>query len=261
MSRIRDSAFWEPLLLRYARSPSIALCRVPELELFSKLQLHGAVLDHCCGDGYIAGRAFPGRVVEAGVDLNGKALAAARQRGNYLQLERADAGDALPFATASFGTVLNNSGIEHIPDLKRAVAEVARVLQPGGRFYFNVLNSRYFDWWPNGAKAALDYRQFQPFFHALDERAWTEVLLGAGFTEVSFREYFPRSTAQLLAEYDYKFSAFYLRRKFRLDVLAAALAPTGILRSCWRGTFGSLEWDASAGQGAGFLVSATRSAR
>jgi len=257
---IRDSVYWEPLLGHYARSPSIALCRVPELELFSTLELCGAVLDHCCGDGYIVAQAFPGRILEAGVDLNDRALAAAVRRGNYRRLERADAGSALPFATASFGTVLNNSGIEHIRDLHRAVAEVARVLQPGGRFYFNVLNSRYFDWWPNGSGAASVYRQFQPFFHALDESAWTAVLSGAGFKEVTFRNYFPRSTAQRLAEYDYKFSAFYLRRRLRLDVLTAAVAPAGILRQHWRRTFGALEWDAAPGRGAGFLVSATRSA-
>jgi SAM-dependent methyltransferase len=261
LRRIRDSAYWEPLLARYARSPSIALCRVPELELFSALELSGAVLDHCCGDGYIVAQAFPGRTLAAGVDLNEAALAAARQRGNYLRLERADAGSALPFASASFGTVLNNSGIEHIADLERAVAEVARVLEPGGRFHFNVLNSRYFDWWPNGAAAAADYRQFQPFHHALDERAWAEVLSGAGFSAVSFRDYFPRATAQRLAEYDYKFSAFYLRRRVRPDVLAATIVPVGLLRSRWRHTFGALQWEASAGEGAGFLVSATRSAR
>lgn len=261
MTRIRDSAYWEPLLGRYARSPSIALCRVPELELFSTVELSGAVLDHCCGDGYIVAQAFPDRTLDAGVDLNEAALAAARQRGNYLRLERADAGSALPFASASFGTVLNNSGIEHIADLERAVAEVARVLQPGGRFYFNVLNSRYFDWWPNGSAAAVDYRQFQPFHHALDERAWGEVLRNAGFGDVSYRDYFPRPTAQRLAEYDYKFSAFYLRRRMRPDVLATAIAPAGLLRSRWRRTFGALEWDAAPGKGAGFLVSATRSAR
>jgi SAM-dependent methyltransferase len=234
---------------------------VPELELFSKLELLGPVLDHCCGDGFIVAQAFPGRFLDAGVDLDGRALAAARRRGNYLRLEQADAGGALPFATASFVTVLNNSGIEHIRNLERAVAEVARVLQPGGRFYFNVLNSRYFDWWPNGSAAESAYRQFQPFFHALDENAWTGVLAQAGFTQVTFCDYLPRSTAQCLAEYDYKFSAFYIQHRVRLDVLAAVIAPAGVLRKHWRRVFDALEWHASPGEGAGFLVSATRSAR
>jgi SAM-dependent methyltransferase len=261
MSAVRDSAYWEPLLRRYARSPSIALCRVPELELLRSIELTGAVLDHCCGDGYIAALAFPGRIIDAGVDVSEKALAAARQRGNYARLECSDAGNTLPFAASSFGTVLNNSGIEHIPDLERAVAEVARVLRPGGRFHFNVLNRRYFEWWPRDAHSAREYREFQPFFHALSEAEWTDVLTRNGFEAVSFQDYFGRPAARLLADYDYRFSAFYLRRRIRPDVLLAAALPAGVARARWRAAFGSLEWRAAPRQGAGFLVSATRAAR
>jgi SAM-dependent methyltransferase len=39
---------------------------------------------------------------------------------------------ALPFAKASFGSVLAVHSIEHVPDPARAVAEAARVLEPGG---------------------------------------------------------------------------------------------------------------------------------
>jgi ubiquinone/menaquinone biosynthesis C-methylase UbiE len=38
----------------------------------------------------------------------------------------------LPFADSSFGTVLCTEVIEHIPDPSKALAEFARVLQPGG---------------------------------------------------------------------------------------------------------------------------------
>ena len=95
---------------------------------------------------------------------------------------------------------------------------------------------------------------------ALRRRAWTGVLAQAGFTQVTFCDYLPRSTAQCLAEYDYKFSAFYLRHRVRLDVLAAVIAPAGVLRKHWRRIFDALESHAMPGEGAGFLVSATRSA-
>jgi len=133
---------------------------VPELELFSRLELHGAVLDHCCGDGYIVEQAFPGRILDAGVDLSDKALDSARRRGNYTHLEQADAGSALPFASGSFGTVLNNSGIEHIADLARAVAEVARVLHPGGHFLYTDLRARHLiaDWESAIAEAPMGLR-------------------------------------------------------------------------------------------------------
>ena len=42
----------------------------------------------------------------------------------------------LPFADASFDAVVACLVFEHIRDVDEAIAEVARVLQPGGRFCF-----------------------------------------------------------------------------------------------------------------------------
>ncbi len=42
---------------------------------------------------------------------------------------------SLPFATASFDVVLANHMLYHVPDRPRALAEVHRVLAPGGTFY------------------------------------------------------------------------------------------------------------------------------
>ena len=260
MPIVRDSRFWETLLARYPRSPSIALCRVPEVEYLSALSLQEPVLDHCCGDGYIAELCFPDTRIEAGVDLNESALEVARQRGKYRRVLHADAGKKIPLETASIGTIFNNSGIEHIDNLDGAIAEIARVVRPGGQVHFNVLNSRYFDWWPHGAETALDYRRYQPFHHALDEHGWTLKLESHGFGGVRFRDYFPRAAAEILADYDYRYSAFYFRRRMSPAVALSVIAPAGVLRSRWRRLFGDLEWQADPGQGAGFLVSATRAA-
>jgi ubiquinone/menaquinone biosynthesis C-methylase UbiE len=48
-----------------------------------------------------------------------------------LRLERLDA-KALPFATASFGAVISNSIVHHIPEPAKVLAEMVRVLRPGG---------------------------------------------------------------------------------------------------------------------------------
>jgi SAM-dependent methyltransferase len=42
---------------------------------------------------------------------------------------------AIPFAAASFDFVVANHMLYHVPDRPRALAEVRRVLAPGGRFY------------------------------------------------------------------------------------------------------------------------------
>lgn len=47
-------------------------------------------------------------------------------------------GENLPFADASFDIVFSDNVIDHARDPRRIVAEVARVLKPGGLFYFTV---------------------------------------------------------------------------------------------------------------------------
>jgi ubiquinone/menaquinone biosynthesis C-methylase UbiE len=48
--------------------------------------------------------------------------------------EVADA-QAIPFDSAAFDMVIANHMLYHVPDLPRALAEIRRVLRPGGRFY------------------------------------------------------------------------------------------------------------------------------
>lgn len=86
------------------------------------------ILDAGCGTGLNLRHLPEGSV---GIDINPRNIALLRQRlPNHTVVE----GDveALPFADASFGTVLCTEVIEHIPDPSAALAEYRRVLQPGG---------------------------------------------------------------------------------------------------------------------------------
>jgi ubiquinone/menaquinone biosynthesis C-methylase UbiE len=51
-----------------------------------------------------------------------------------VRLERCDAKQ-LPFAAGSFAAVISNSIVHHIPEPERVLAEMARVLQPGGALF------------------------------------------------------------------------------------------------------------------------------
>jgi SAM-dependent methyltransferase len=57
---------------------------------------------------------------------------------------------ALPFPDAAFDVVMASEVLEHIPDDARAVAEIARVLRPGGRLAVTVPR-----WWPERVCWAL----------------------------------------------------------------------------------------------------------
>jgi ubiquinone/menaquinone biosynthesis C-methylase UbiE len=80
---------------------------------------------------------YPAGVRLTGIDVSRATLAVARRRADELgiaaELREGDA-QALPFADASYDTVVCTLALCTIPDDGRTVAEVARVLRPGGRF-------------------------------------------------------------------------------------------------------------------------------
>jgi ubiquinone/menaquinone biosynthesis C-methylase UbiE len=93
------------------------------------------VLDIGCGTGTLLrllSRQFPGAAL-AGVDAAAGMIRAARQARVPAALAQATAG-ALPFADASFGLVISTVSFHHWADQRAGLAEVGRVLVPGGFF-------------------------------------------------------------------------------------------------------------------------------
>jgi ubiquinone/menaquinone biosynthesis C-methylase UbiE len=79
---------------------------------------------------------YPDGVRLSGIDLSARMLGIARTRAAGLAREadlRAGDAQALPWPDASFDTVLCTLGLCAIPDERRAISEMVRVLRPGGR--------------------------------------------------------------------------------------------------------------------------------
>lgn len=94
-------------------------------------------LDLCCGHGNVAqGLVAAGARVTA-LDFSPAMLELARQRAPEARFVEGDAMD-LPFDNNAFDAVTMGFGILHIPDPTRALAEIGRVLRPGGRLAYTV---------------------------------------------------------------------------------------------------------------------------
>jgi demethylmenaquinone methyltransferase/2-methoxy-6-polyprenyl-1,4-benzoquinol methylase len=85
-----------------------------------------------------------------GVDYSLGMLQTANQRlmaaGLQATLQQQDA-QQLPFASASFDLVISGHLLEHLPDPQAGVAELVRVLRPGGVLVVVVTRAGLFDTW------------------------------------------------------------------------------------------------------------------
>jgi ubiquinone/menaquinone biosynthesis C-methylase UbiE len=98
-------------------------------------QASGDVLEVAVGTGLNLPH-YPVGVRLTGIDYSTAMLAHARTRAGELGLDvdlRTGDAQALEFADATFDTVVCTFGLCAIPDDVRAVAEMYRVLRPGGR--------------------------------------------------------------------------------------------------------------------------------
>ncbi len=107
------------------------------LEAWAALRPGERVLDVGCGTGAFEARAVASGASNemVGVDLSARMLARAREKlaGHpQVAFRRADA-HALPFDDGRFDVVVSASAFHYFADPARALAEIGRVLRPGGR--------------------------------------------------------------------------------------------------------------------------------
>ncbi len=129
---------WQRASAAYLRS----WARVTEQTIAPLLDAAGAgadsnLLDVCCGPGAIAGAALERGAAARGIDLSENFVAIARQRYPSARFDTGDAED-LPFPDRSFDSVVSGYGIIHVPRPAVALAEMMRVLRPGGRLAVSV---------------------------------------------------------------------------------------------------------------------------
>jgi len=107
---------------------------------FADLKPGETVLDLGSGagfDAFLAVREMGGTGQVYGVDMTPEMIARARQNAEVLGYDNVEFRlgeiEAMPIADASIDLVISNCVLNLVPNKRRAFAEIARVLKPGGR--------------------------------------------------------------------------------------------------------------------------------
>ncbi|MEO8701202.1 MAG: class I SAM-dependent methyltransferase [Kofleriaceae bacterium] len=216
----------EAFLRRFhARHPGITSRALARGGSYERLAAHvepgTRTLDLACGDGHLV-RLLRARGCDAvGVDI---AIEEARLAGGACARAQ-----QLPFAGAAFGAVVSHLAFMLFDDLDRVVAELARVLVPGGRFVAAL---------GGGPTADGDdaFHQFlalaQPHLHAHrfgDPRANTEAgwrTLFAGWSAIRFERVVLDLTGTFAEVWQFLGASYQLDPSIELRAQLAAITGT-----------------------------------
>jgi len=148
------------------------------------------VLDAACGTGRYAIRLAQAGARVCGVDASEAMLAVARRKRDELGLV-ADLGKgeltSLPFADESFDVAVCALTFCHLPDLRPATAELARVLRPGGRLVISDFHPfcLLIGWRTCLRRPEATY-MVENYLHLVQD--YVAALLDSGFTLTGVRE-------------------------------------------------------------------------
>ncbi|MDJ0761735.1 MAG: class I SAM-dependent methyltransferase [Myxococcota bacterium] len=121
-----------------------------EIGLLSTLAADREVLEVGAGTGLIMAGVSPVAQRIVGLDISAGMLRGAQTRG--LAVMQGSATD-LPFDANAFDLVYSLKVLAHVPDIHRALREMARVLRPGGYLvaeFYNAISIRRFAKWLGG---------------------------------------------------------------------------------------------------------------
>jgi len=106
------------------------------------------ILEVGCGGGLICEELGQRKATMVGIDPSPGALETARKHAEQAGLSQRihyqqASAESLPFADGSFSAIVCFDVLEHVRNLKATIAEIARVLAPGGIFVFDTINRTF----------------------------------------------------------------------------------------------------------------------
>ena len=229
---------------------ALALRECARLRAVRLLGLAEPILDVGCGDGLFARLAYPGRQTW-GIDINPSEVQRAQATQTYSTLICGNIC-AVDLPAKFFSSAIANCSLEHVPDLRGALANIRRALRPGSRFVLIVPTP---NWTAQLATVELlehvglsslaraygdGLDKIFSHVHLYDEAAWRRLLDEAGFDEVESHPIVDRGTSwafdlmlypSLLAYFTKKLTGRWVLlpwlRPLSVDVVRGALNAWG----------------------------------
>lgn len=187
--------------------PDHALAKTIEWRILREYVYPQPVLDLGCGDGVFAALVFD-QPLTAGIDRRHGRVRKARRSNMYGIAVTGDA-TVMPYAAESFATIFSGCAMEHIAPLPQMLAEIARILKPGGQLIASVPSGYFHEYLfvPTvlrrlGLRAvAARYGNFimrlLTIVHLYHPATWQRLLADAGLELVEARHFLPRDATAL----------------------------------------------------------------
>lgn len=220
---------------------SWAIIRTPECYLLSQEEYKSPILEVGCGDGFVSQVIFSDKknVIDLGIDIDPMELKRAKKATVYKKNLLEDITHN-KLKSNSFNTVFANGVLEHIPDLEKALAEIARILKPGGKlittsptnnytrllFYYRLFNKiglhNLANWYGERINKVFAHK------HLLSYKQWETLLKKVHLTPVK-HIYYNNSISTALHDLFLPFSIFTKLIKKHTDKMVLFPFLRGIL--------------------------------
>lgn len=210
--------WWNPDELFYMLKTSVNPARMGYFRRILREQqtkvTRKLLLDVGCGGGILAEEFAELGMQVTGIDPSDSAITTARRHAeesglsiNYL----VGRGERLPFANATFDYVSCCDVLEHVQDVDAVLAEINRVLKPGGLFFYDTVNRTWLSWlflikisqeWKRWAYMQPNQHRFDRFIKPaeLHQKMATVGLIN-------------QQTCGMVANYNILKTLYYLRRR------------------------------------------------
>lgn len=198
-----SSSILRNLARTHFHQPAICLFRALELTELRDFEFSAPILDLGCGNGDIGDLVLRSHWPVIGMDLLRSEVRAAVRREVYEGLAVAD-GAFLPFSDRAFGTVISICVMEHISNDRDVLAEVARVLQPGGLYIFTTPSEHFESQLIHSEDPAVvaSVNRRLGHFHYRSAEEWSDLLGNYGLQSIEHRFFLPAATQRLWQRLD-----------------------------------------------------------